>query len=80
MVLEYRTGPISATVVLARSEEYRDDAQLLRWHGIQTGGIEEHYVDGSHESMIREPDVASLARCIEACVDRCGADGHAGGS
>ncbi len=80
MVLEYRTGPISAPVVLARSEEYRDDAQLLRWHGIQTGGIEEHYVDGSHESMMREPDVASLARCIEACVDRCGADGHAGGS
>jgi amino acid adenylation domain-containing protein len=75
MVLEYRAGPIAAPVGLIRSEEYRNDAQLARWYGVETGGIEEIFVRGSHQSMMREPDVRPLARCVEACVDRVMADG-----
>lgn len=75
MVLEYRAGPCAAPVALIRSEEYRDDAQLARWYGAETGGIEEFYVKGSHLSMMREPDVIWAARCVEACVDRVMADG-----
>ncbi len=75
MVLEYRAGPCAAPVALIRSEEYRDDAQLARWYGVETGGIEEFYVKGSHLSMMREPDVSWAARCVEACVDRVMADG-----
>jgi thioesterase domain-containing protein len=70
MVLEYRAGPCSAPVALIRSEEYRADAQLARWYGAETGGIEEFYVKGSHQSMMREPDVISTARCVESCIDR----------
>jgi amino acid adenylation domain-containing protein len=68
MVLEYRAGPCNAPVALIRSEEYRHDAQLARWYGLETGGIEEHYVLGSHQSMMREPEVSSLARCVEELV------------
>jgi thioesterase domain-containing protein len=70
MVLEYRAGPCAARVALVRSEEYRHDAQLARWYGLETGGIEEHYVAGSHQSMMREPDVSSLARCVDELVVR----------
>jgi thioesterase domain-containing protein len=69
MVLSYRAGPCIAPVVLIRSEEYRDDATLARWYGIRTGGVEEEYADGTHQSMMREPDVASLARCVARHVD-----------
>jgi thioesterase domain-containing protein len=68
MVLEYRAGPCAARVALLRSEEYRHDAQLARWYGVETGGIEEHYVRGSHQSMMREPDVSSLANSIASLV------------
>ncbi len=75
MVLEYRAGPCAAPVALIRSEEYRDDAQLARWYGAETGGIAEFYVKGSHLSMMREPDVSSTARCVASCVDRVVDDG-----
>jgi thioesterase domain-containing protein/acyl carrier protein len=68
MVLEYRAGPCAARVALFRSAEYRNDATLARWYGVETAGIEEHFVTGSHLSMMREPDVAALARSIEALV------------
>lgn len=67
--LYYRGGPSDVRVALIRSDEHRDDPQLARWYGLETGGVEEHRVSGSHQSMLREPDVASLAQCVEACVD-----------
>jgi thioesterase domain-containing protein/acyl carrier protein len=70
MVLEYRAGPCAAPVALIRSEEYRHDGQLARWYGLETGGVDEFYVEGSHQSMMREPDVGPLARCVEGCIDR----------
>jgi thioesterase domain-containing protein len=75
MVLEYRAGPIAAPVALIRSEELRHDAQLARWYGVETGGIEEFYVNGSHLSMMREPDARFLAHRVEACVDLVMANG-----
>ena len=68
MVYSYRGGPVRAPIAVLRSEEYRDDAQLARWHGVQTGGITEHFVEGTHASMMREPDVASVAEAIEQCI------------
>jgi amino acid adenylation domain-containing protein len=70
MVLRYRGGPCAAPVALIRSEEYRDDAQLARWFGAQTGGVHEYYVAGTHQSMMRDPDVIELARAVQDCVDR----------
>jgi thioesterase domain-containing protein len=68
MVLEYRAGPCAAPVALLRSEEYRHDATLARWYGLETGGIHERYVPGSHQSMMREPDVSALAQAIASLV------------
>jgi amino acid adenylation domain-containing protein len=68
MVLEYRAGPCAAPVVLLRSEEYRHDPALARWYGVQTGGVAEHFVPGSHQSMMREPDVSGLANAIASLV------------
>ncbi len=69
MVFGYRAAPISAPVILIRSDEYRGDAQLARWYGIESGGVREFYVEGSHQSIMREPDVRSLARCVQSRVD-----------
>ncbi len=68
MVLRYRAGTTRAPIALLRSEEYRWDAQLARWHGIVTGGVDEYFVDGTHESMMREPAVASTAAAVETSV------------
>ncbi len=68
MVLRYRAGPTRAPIALLRSEEYRSDAQLARWHGVVTGGVEEYFVEGTHESMMREPAVASTAAAVDASV------------
>jgi hypothetical protein len=54
---------------LLRSDEYADDALLARWYGLETGRIEELPIRGSHLSIVREPDVALLARVIEDRVD-----------
>ncbi len=77
MVLNYRAGPCEAPVALIRSEEYGDDPQLARWYGVRTGGIHECFVAGTHQSMLREPDVVNLARCIQDCVERFGPVGDA---
>jgi thioesterase domain-containing protein/acyl carrier protein len=74
MVFEYRAGSCEIPVMLIRSDEYRGDSQVARWHGVESGGIREYYIDGTHQSMMREPDVVSLARCVAACVDRVLAD------
>ena len=67
--LYYRGGPSAVRIALIRSDEHGDDPQLARWYGLENGGVEEHRVAGSHQSMLREPDVASLAQCVEACID-----------
>jgi thioesterase domain-containing protein len=72
-VLNYRAGRFAAPVALIRSQDDEDDtqkAQLARWYGLESGGVEVHYVRGSHHGMLREPDVASLAECLEGCIDR----------
>jgi thioesterase domain-containing protein len=70
MVLEYRAGPCAARIALLRSEEYRNDATLARWYGVETGGVEEYRVRGTHQSMMREPDVSALATSIASLVAR----------
>jgi aspartate racemase len=73
-VLYYRGGRTAVRVALIRSDEYRDDPQLARWYGLETGGVDEYHVRGSHQSLLREPDVAALAQCIEGCMDAVSAE------
>jgi thioesterase domain-containing protein len=70
-VVRYRAGPLTATVELILSEDESvglQKAQLARWYGLEVGAIEEHFVAGSHHSMLREPAVRSLAACLERCA------------
>ena len=41
---------------------------LLGWSGMGAGGIELHQLPGGHSLYLREPNVAILARKLQACL------------
>jgi amino acid adenylation domain-containing protein len=65
----YRAGPLDAVVTLARSDEYETHPSVDRWLALETRGVREVSVRGTHRSILREPDVAGLAEAIAALVD-----------
>jgi amino acid adenylation domain-containing protein len=65
----YRAGRYAGVVTLLRSEEYGHQTHLDYWYGLDTGGVVEVPVAGTHRSMLREPDVASLAGRLESLID-----------
>jgi amino acid adenylation domain-containing protein len=65
----YRARPYGGVVTLIRSEEYRVQTLLEQWHGLDTGGVVEPRVPGSHRSMLREPDVEALAAAVRGLID-----------
>jgi amino acid adenylation domain-containing protein len=65
----YRAAPFGGEITLIRSEEFRVQPGLERWHGLDSGGVIEHHVRGTHRSMMREPDVMALAECVGELVD-----------
>lgn len=67
--MRYRAQPYPGRITLIRSEEFRDNFEIARWHGVLSGEVEERYIRGSHRSMLREPDVAHLAAAMTDCVD-----------
>ena len=40
------------------------------WGELAAGGVEVHVVPGIEEDIFREPNVSSLARSLQACLDR----------
>ncbi len=65
----YRAGPYPGLVTLLRSQEYRVHTKLDRWYALDTAGVVEVEVAGSHRSMLREPDVGSLADRLTELID-----------
>jgi amino acid adenylation domain-containing protein len=65
----YRAEPYRGVVTLLRTEEFRDNVEIARWHGVDTGGVVERYVRATHRSMVREPDVVDLAAVLTRCID-----------
>jgi amino acid adenylation domain-containing protein len=57
----YRAREYGGRITLIRSEEFLGDVEIARWRGVASGGLDEQLILGSHRSMLREPDVASLA-------------------
>jgi thioesterase domain-containing protein len=45
------------------------DDPLYAWPGL-AGDIEIHVVPGDHDTMLMEPNVAVLARTLDACLRR----------
>lgn len=65
----YRAGRYGGEITLARSQEYREDPVLDGWYGLDTAGVVELPVAGTHRSMLREPDVADLAATLRQRLD-----------
>ena len=65
----YRAGPYGGVVTLIRSEEHRVQTLLDYWHGVESAGVVERQVPGTHRSMMREPDVAAVADCLRELVE-----------
>lgn len=65
----HRAGSFGGVVTLIRSEEFRVQPGLERWRFLDSAGVVEHHVRGTHRSMMREPDVESLAACVKTLVD-----------
>jgi amino acid adenylation domain-containing protein len=65
----YRAGEYSGTVTIVRSAEFRVHRHLDRWYALAAGSIAEVHITGTHRSMLREPDVASLAEAIKGLID-----------
>jgi thioesterase domain-containing protein len=65
----FRARPYGGRITLLRSEEFHDNVEIARWYGVESGGVDVRLVAGSHRSMLREPDVASLAATLEDCID-----------
>jgi amino acid adenylation domain-containing protein len=67
---DYRAGPYGGVVTLIRSEDQAMRPLLARWLALETDGVAERHVRGTHRSMMREPDVESLTNCIAELVER----------
>jgi thioesterase domain-containing protein len=65
----YRAGAYDGIVTLLRSEEHRVHTLVDWWHALDTAGVVEVEVAGSHRSMMREPDVESLADRLTELID-----------
>ena len=66
----YRAGSYGGIVTLIRSQEFLAEPLLDLWHGMDTQGVVERQVPGSHLSVMREPEVSGLAACIRELVDQ----------
>lgn len=70
----YQASAYAGDVVLVRAREsemqYLQAGRTLGWDAYIEGGIDSHFVDGSHFSMMNEPGLSQLAQCIRAELER----------
>jgi amino acid adenylation domain-containing protein len=79
---QYIFSPYSGQVVLLRTEdEYRDEAIGMQydvqfgWGDLVTGGVDVHYIPGSHLSLLDEPHVQVLAEKLKNCLNKATSQG-----
>lgn len=72
----YRAGAYRGAVTIVRSSEFRVHTHLDRWYALEIGEIAEVSVSGTHRSMLREPDVTSLAEVVHGLIDEAIANGN----
>ncbi|KAF3886562.1 MULTISPECIES: non-ribosomal peptide synthetase [Nostocales] len=76
----YTMPTYSGQITLFRTDENSDDSQdhavgmkpepLLGWDKVVTGGIDVHYVPGSHTTLFEEPNVRDLADKLKNCLEK----------
>ncbi|ARV58502.1 non-ribosomal peptide synthetase [Nostocales cyanobacterium HT-58-2] len=71
----FQTYPGQMTL-LRTDDKNRDTAvgmqydPLFGWDELATGGIDVHYIPGSHLSLLEEPDVQTLAEKLKLCLEK----------
>ncbi|ARV57485.1 non-ribosomal peptide synthetase [Nostocales cyanobacterium HT-58-2] len=76
----YSYKPYSGRIILLRTDDKSDDSQdhavgvqsdpFLGWGKIITGGIDLHYIPGSHTTLFDEPHVRVLADKLKEYLDK----------
>lgn len=67
--LEPYNGKITLFLANINYMRFYQDIRL-NWHKFAKKGLEIHIVPGNHNSIMRAPNVETLAREVEACIDR----------
>ena len=63
-----RSYPGSVTLFTAAASTNDPGASNEFWAGLAGGGIEPHDIPGSHEDVLKEPNVIALAQAITGCL------------
>lgn len=71
-VFRYKPAPYAGRLTLFRTKS--DSALYGRdpswgWGGLARGGVEVHYIDGNHMTLLKPPHVQSLAATLKACLE-----------
>ncbi len=70
-VARYRPRPFGGKLVLFQPQQPLEDIlpdSRSRWRELARGGLEIHEAPGNHYTMLGSPDVAVLAKHLEACL------------
>jgi len=65
---EYIPGEYEGKVVVFKSD-YHGRGIYYGWQELARGGVEIHYIPGSHRGILQEPNVALLAEKLRNCID-----------
>lgn len=65
---EYVPGEYNGKVVVFKSD-YHGRGIYYGWQDLARGGVEVHYIPGSHRGILQEPNVALLAEKLRNCID-----------
>lgn len=71
----YERVPFKGQITLIRSnktiEEMKErDWHMDGWNSLAIDGVDVYVVEGTHETLFEEPDVAKVARQVQICIDK----------
>jgi thioesterase domain-containing protein len=67
----YRPRPYPGRVTLIRAQEHQENDRGLTqgWDALAQEGVDVYWVPGTHQSLVRRPQVAEVARRLRAILD-----------
>jgi thioesterase domain-containing protein len=69
-VVDYRAMPYDGPVVVFRATEEPNAHEAVgRWASVATGDLEMYDVPGDHYTLLRPPNVATLAEALSRALD-----------
>lgn len=65
----YRLKPYNGKVTMIKSIKH-GRGTYYGWNELAMGGVETHFVSGTHTDILQEPNVGALVEQLKACIDR----------